>query len=555
MAFGAFAVQVLRGRWFALLGASLAVAAGGGGAYVFADYSSAVKASLGYNDKALRELGFWKNLGTSLGIFPGVINEVAPAWVVLVLGAAMNLVGYLMMYLGVSGGTARPPPWLMNAYVCVATNSQCFATTGALVSSVNNFPEDRGLVLGLLMGFSGLSGAILAQLHRAFCGAGDDGKALLLLLAWLPSAVFILFAPCIRIVPRRSGAAAGDEQRKGIMGFLGVSAAVGLYILVLNVVELKVSPFPRLAHHITAVVLVVVLLLLLPAAVAVVHERRQARVHVQPQPATTTAAHPTSTSSAAAASNDNDYTIMQAVCSMDMLLLLVSIACGAGGMLTATDNTDQIGQALGYKQDAISVLVSLTNLSNYAGRVVAGLASDSMLARYKQPRPLALAVTLLLACPAHLLIAFGVRGGLYIASLVLGFCIGALWTLVFATVSEVFGLAHFSALYNLTAVASPLGYYVLDVLVTGRLYDRQAQAHRQPLKQRTCIGVQCFMLSFEIIAGATLLGAMVSLVLTWRTRAFYRARFSAAAAVTTDSGSKMDELQIVTTGSGSKMDE
>ncbi|CAN6297107.1 unnamed protein product [Urochloa humidicola] len=555
MALGAFAVQVLRGRWFALLGACLAVAAGGGGAYVFADYSSAVKASLGYNDKTLRELGFWKNLGTSLGIFPGVINEVAPAWVVLVLGAAMNLVGYLMMYLGVSGGTARPPPWLMNAYVCVATNSQCFATTGALVSSVNNFPEDRGLVLGLLMGFSGLSGAILAQLHRAFCAAGDDGKALLLLLAWLPSAVFILFAPCIRIIPRRSGAATGDEQRKGIMGFLSVSAAVGLYILVLNIVELKVSPFPRLAHHITAVVLVVILLLLLPAAVAVMQERRQARVHVQPPQPATTAAHPTSISSAAA-SNDNDYTIMQAVFSMDMLLLLVSIACGAGGMLTATDNTDQIGQALGYKQDAISVLVSLTNLSNYAGRVVAGLASDSMLARYKQPRPLALAVTLLLACPAHLLIAFGVRGGLYAASLVLGFCIGALWTLVFATVSEIFGLAHFSALYNLAALASPLGYYILDVLVTGRLYDRQAQAaQRQPLKQQPCIGVQCFMLSFEIMAAAALLGAIVSLLLAWRTRAFYRARFSVAATVTTDSGSKMDELQVFTTDSGSKMDD
>jgi hypothetical protein len=39
---------------------------------------------------------------------------------------------------------------------------------------------------------------------------------------------------------------------------------------------------------------------------------------------------------------------------------------------------------------------------------------------------------------------------------------------------------------------------------------------------KACIGVQCFRTSFLIITAATVGGALVSLVLVWRTRDFYR---------------------------------
>jgi hypothetical protein len=218
-----------------------------------------------------------------------------------------------------------------------------------------------------------------------------------------------------------------------------------------------------------------------------------------------------------------DYTILQALFSVDMLVLFVATICGIGGTLTAVDNMGQIGQSLGYPQRTISTFVSLVSIWNYAGRVVSGFASEYVLARYQVPRPLALTVVLLLACVGHALIAFGVSNGLYAASVILGFCFGAQWPLLFAIISEVFGLKYYSTLYNFGAVASPVGSYILNVRIAGRMYDREAlRQGGQQGRDLTCIGVRCFRESFLIITGVTLLGALVSLVLAWRTRNFYR---------------------------------
>ena len=125
----------------------------------------------------------------------GLLSKVAPPWAMLAVGAAMNLAGYLMVYLSLAPGRAeRPPPpllWLMCVYVCVGANSQALAGTGALVTCVRNFPEARGTVLGLLKGYVGHSSTILAQICLALYG-GRDARSLVLLIAWLPAAVVSL---------------------------------------------------------------------------------------------------------------------------------------------------------------------------------------------------------------------------------------------------------------------------------------------------------------------------------------------------------------------------
>ncbi|XP_006651692.2 protein NUCLEAR FUSION DEFECTIVE 4-like [Oryza brachyantha] len=558
-----FGAHVVRGRWFMFF-ASILIMAAAGGTYIFGIYSKAIKTSLGYDQQTLNTLSFFKDVGANVGILPGLINEVTPPWVVLACGAGMNLAGYLMIYLAVSGHTARPPVWLMCVYIAVGANSQSFANTGALVTAVKNFPEDRGVVLGLLKGFVGLSGAIFTQLYRAIYGVEDDGASLVLLMAWLPAAISLLFIPTIRIMPRSpaaagAGPAARRRERKAFFYFLYASIVLAVYLLVMNVVELEVLGFPKPAYYVTATVLL--LLIFFPLVIVV---KQELSTYLNPSPATTPATRSAVTvitvdekkEKPQAAEDDGDdkaapsptclqdvfrppargedYTILQALFSVDMLVLFVATICGVGGTLTAIDNMGQIGQSLGYPQRSISTFVSLVSIWNYAGRVVAGFASEYVLARYKVPRPLALTVVLVLACAGHLLIALGVSNGLYAASVILGFCFGAQWPLLFAIISEVFGLKYYSTLYNFGAVASPVSSYILNVRVTGRLYDREAErqlaagavavagAARKGGRDLTCVGVGCFRVSFLIIAAVTLLGAAVSLLLAWRTRNFYR---------------------------------
>jgi hypothetical protein len=566
-----FARQVLVGRWFTVL-ASLLIMASSGATYVFGSYSGALKSSLGYDQRTLNTVSFFKDLGANLGVLPGLLNEVTPPWVVLATGAGMNLFGYLMVYLAVSGRTARPPPWAVCAYFFVGANSQAFANTGALVTCVNNFPETRGVVLGILKGFVGLSGAVYAQLYQALYG-GEDAESLILLVAWLPAAVSVAFVHTIRYMPyprrRRSGGGGGQETSSDpFFCFLYLSIALACFLLVMIVVQGQV-PFSRAAYGVAAAPLLI--LLLMPLGVVVkqeykIYRERQLDAAADPPPtiavvdagappvpssvqmssaAATAAVEETEQQQQAATSSASsscclgslggwgvrtmfrppargeDYTILQALVSVDMLVLFVATTCGMGGTLTAIDNMGQIGKSLGYPAKSVNTFVSLISIWNYAGRVAAGYVSEAALARHRVPRPLLLTGVLLLACAGHALIALGAPRSLYAASVVVGFCFGAQWPLVFAIVSELFGLRRFSTLHNLGGLASPVGSYILNVRVAGRLYDAAA-ARQRGGSGRVCLGVECYRRSFLIITAATAAGALVSLVLVWRTWRFYR---------------------------------
>ncbi|OAY84134.1 hypothetical protein ACMD2_16197 [Ananas comosus] len=89
----ALAVQVVRGRWFMVF-ASFLIMAAAGATYIFGIYSKELKSVLGYNQQTLNTLSFFKDLGANVGVLSGLINEVTPPWVVLSIGAAMNLAGY-----------------------------------------------------------------------------------------------------------------------------------------------------------------------------------------------------------------------------------------------------------------------------------------------------------------------------------------------------------------------------------------------------------------------------------------------------------------------------
>lgn len=212
-----------------------------------------------------------------------------------------------------------------------------------------------------------------------------------------------------------------------------------------------------------------------------------------------------------------------------MLILFLATFCGLGSSLTAVDNLGQIGESLGYPTTTIKSFVSLLSIWNFFGRIFAGFVSESLLVRFKFPWPLMMTLVLLLSCIGLLFIAFPFPGSVYVASLIIGFSFGAQLPLLFTIISELFGLKYYSTLFNCGQLASPLGSYILNVRVTGPLYDREAlrdlekkSLTRASVKELTCMGNQCYRLAFIILASVTFFGALVSLILVARTRQFYK---------------------------------
>ncbi|KAI3856713.1 hypothetical protein MKX03_029980 [Papaver bracteatum] len=541
-----FAVQVLRGRWFMLF-SSFLIMGSAGATYVFGIYSKEIKTVLGYDQKTLNLLGFFKDLGTTIGVLSGLLAEVAPPWFTLLVGAALNFTGYFMLWLSVAGKVSKPHIWQMCLYICMGANSQNFANTSVLVTCVKNFPENRGSMMGLLKGFTGLSGAVMTQIYLAIYG--NDSKSLILLIAWLPAVISIFFVGFIRLMK----VVRGIDERKVFFNYLYISISLAVFIMIMIIVE-KQHPFSHGGYVTTGTI--VCFLLFLPLAITIQQEfilwnRKQEDIKSPPTAVKIESASEAVVSKSSLKVLDSDkpnkteiscfsnvfsppargedYTILQALLSIDMLMLFFATFCGMGTTLTAMDNLGQIGESLGYPTHAISTFVSLVSIWNYFGRVGSGFFSEILLSKWKVPRPLVMASILLLSCIGFLIVAFPFPGSIYLASVITGFCYGAELLLLYTIISELFGLKYYATLFNCGMLASPLGSYVFNVRVAGVLYDNEALKQlsikgleRESGDDLTCIGTQCFRVAFLILTAVAFSGALTTLYLVVRTRKFYQ---------------------------------
>lgn len=249
-----FSLQIISSRWFTIF-ASLLIMSVNGTSYMFGLYSGDIKTSLGYDQTTLNTLSFFKDLGGNLGVSAGLVYEIMPPWVVLSIGAVMNFSAYFLIWVTVTGRINKPRLWQVCLYMCLATNAASYPNTGALVTCVKNFPESRGSVIGLLKGLISLSGAIMTQLYHAFYG--NDSKSLILLIAWIPAIVPLLFLRTMRIMK----VVQQEKELKVFYKFLYTALGLAGFIMLIIIIQNKLK-FTR-AEYISSATFVLAFHLLL----------------------------------------------------------------------------------------------------------------------------------------------------------------------------------------------------------------------------------------------------------------------------------------------------
>lgn len=113
----------------------------------------------------LDTIGMAKDIGGNVGIVSGFIGDLFPPWVVLLIGAVQNLLGYGFIWLVLTARIPAPPFWLVGTLICVGTNGATFFNTAGLVTCVKNFPRSRGPIVGLLKVRRGMS-TVFLQFRR-----------------------------------------------------------------------------------------------------------------------------------------------------------------------------------------------------------------------------------------------------------------------------------------------------------------------------------------------------------------------------------------------------
>ncbi|KAL0533931.1 hypothetical protein IC582_028206 [Cucumis melo] len=540
-----FVKQLTAGRWFSVF-ASFLIMIGAGSTYVFGTYSKVIKTQFNYSQTEINTLGFAKDLGSNLGVFAGFLGEIAPPWVLLVVGAFLNFYSYFMIWLSVTRRIAKPQLWQMFFYICLAANSQNFANTAVLVTSVRNFPDRRGIILGLLKGFVGIGGAILTQFFLALYGH-ENPSNLVLLLSWFPTLISLAFFLSIRTINIRRH----PEELRVLYHLLYVSIILALFLLFLTITQ-KQAAFSSAGY--TSGAAVIVGLLSIPLLIAVREELMLFKLKGQtdnnpsppvfiPEMKSSSNSTPKNnesltpieeipeTNSPTCLSNvfnkperGEDFTILQALFSKDMGLILVGTLFGCGSSIAAIDNIGQIGESLGYTSKSISIFVSWVSIFNFFGRVGSGFISETLMTKYKLPRPLMFACAHFFTCIGMLFVAFPYPGSIYGASLIIGFGFGAQVPMLFAILSELFGLKYYATIFNCAQLAVPIGSYILNVDVIGKFYDHEATkgGSTRDGKGLTCKGTHCFSGSFLVLSVVVLIGGVASLVLAFRTRDFYK---------------------------------
>eukprot|EP00252_Welwitschia_mirabilis_P000657 TRINITY_DN10633_c0_g1_i1.p1 TRINITY_DN10633_c0_g1~~TRINITY_DN10633_c0_g1_i1.p1 ORF type:complete len:632 (+),score=66.94 TRINITY_DN10633_c0_g1_i1:420-2315(+) len=189
--------RLFSNRWSVLVGAIWMESWAGIG-YVYGSISPVIKSSLKYNQKQINTLGVAKDIGDALGLIGGSLTEVWPGWAIVLLGALQNLLGYGLLWLLVAKKVPELPFWMVLLIIGVGTNGETNYNTVSLVSCVKNFPRDRGPIVGILKGFTGLCGAILTQYYATLFPGNQ--AAFILMVAIGPAVVGIALMFAVRTV-------------------------------------------------------------------------------------------------------------------------------------------------------------------------------------------------------------------------------------------------------------------------------------------------------------------------------------------------------------------
>lgn len=571
----------INNRWLVFVAAMWVQSCGGVG-YVFGSISPVIKSSLNYNQRQIASLGVAKDLGDSVGFLPGILSEVLPLWGILLIGAIQNFIGYGWVWLVITGRTTVLPLWAMCILIFVGTNGETYFNTAALVSCVQNFPKNRGPVVGILKGFAGLSGAILTQVYTLI--HSPDQASLVFMVAVGPAIVAIALMFIVRPVGGHRQIRSSDGYSFSII--YSVCLILAAYLMGVMLVQDLVSVSQTV---ITIFSLILFILLLFPIVIPITLSffrdprlpaeeapllspdkqesskaedesqdiifseiedekpkevdllpalERQKRIAQLQARLTQAAAEGAVRIKKRRPHRGEDFTMTEALIKADLWLIFFSLLLGSGSGLTVIDNLGQMSESLGY--DNPQVFVSMISIFNFLGRIGGGYFSERIVSDYAYPRPAAMAIAQVFLAVGHFFFAMGWPGALYIGTLLVGLGYGAHWAIVPATASELFGLKKFAALYNFLTLANPAGSLVFSGVIASSIYDREAekQAHGLNLMSRgtslfphssflsadetlKCTGTVCFFLTSMILSGLCVIAVMLSMILVYRTRSVY----------------------------------
>ncbi|KAK4260665.1 hypothetical protein QN277_003751 [Acacia crassicarpa] len=502
-----------------------------GNNYTFANYSGAFKTLMSLTQLELNNLSVAKDVGKAFGLLSGLASEFLPPSVILLIGASLGLIGYGGQWLVASQKISPLPYWLTCVLLCLGGNSSTWMNTAVLLTCMRNFPQNRGPVSGILKGYVGLSTAIFTDTCTALFSSSPS--SILLMLAIVPAVICFIASLALKESQPASNSEEVKQETQFFNLFNIIAVTLALYLLAYDITGrhgriLSLLFASGLLILLAMPVLVPFCPVVLKSNLVVSNDAEQQISEHQPLLLAENKEEkqdngPVSSESVVAMKRQpmigEEHTILEMLKTLDFWALFMSFLCGVGTGLCVMNNMGQIALASGYN-DA-SIFISFVSIWGFFGRIISGSLSEYFIKKSGMARPFWNAASQILMAVGFVGMAMAFPGSLYIGSMIVGICYGVRLTITTASASEIFGLRYYGLLYNILILNLPLGSFLFSSLIAGNLYDAEAARQKNEGEGNTCIGSQCYMLVYVIMASVCVIGCGLDLVLAIRTKKVY----------------------------------
>ncbi len=159
----------------------------GGGVYAFGVYAPLLRSRFGYSQAQVQLVGTVGNVGAWLLLPAGYSFDRHGPVTGIFVGSGLVFSGYLLLWGIVSGRVGGAAQYALLLVGAFAAQHGCGWWDGTAVPMASrNFPHDRGLAVGLIKGFFGISSSVITLLFQSFFRP-DIAKFMLSLALGLPA--------------------------------------------------------------------------------------------------------------------------------------------------------------------------------------------------------------------------------------------------------------------------------------------------------------------------------------------------------------------------------
>lgn len=479
---------------------------GAGGTSLFGLFSSDIKRTFGFNLYQINILSCFKDLGSSLDIFSGLLAEMCPIWLIFLFGSMTNLTGNLLIWFSITNRLPRTQFWHLCSYFFIAATSKALLNSGCQKAIKDHFPQrDRPSVV--LSGISAIGSTTLTHVLLIFYGH-EFGNGVLI-LGIIPTSISL--ASMFTLSSRKEDQKREDEEYSSIEYLDYMSSGFAFIMLLLTLLKNFIE-ISWLMNVVTALALLAtfVAIITIPcyANVKKLHASKpnngttvlsNAEKHVKPgEPIPTPKEGGSSTS------------LRNKVASKKFLVVLFTTMFGVGSTTAALDQVGQVSRSISISSESVERLVSYCGIFNFVGRIITKIVYDQTSKTSSGGSKLGMVLGMCLAV-THLSIAMPMSSGksLYISYILLAVFHGSMGQL--ATMTMLDQGKKGTALRQIIKVIIPLGCFLLKVCIIAPLFEWTLSKQDKDSSEGPpiCIGSKCFRASFIAMA---LIAGMVSIL-------------------------------------------